>query len=126
MTMNNATTENNTAECTIGPVKPKQPSQPKPTFTPERVRAIRSELLKLKPATPARVRADRPLTVKDVIANLAPTLLKMRNKGFSSSELVEHLGKQGVVVKATTLTKYLKLHQKQAEGGEKPQASQTA
>ena len=124
MTMNNATTENNTAERMIGPVKSKQPSQPKPTFTPERVRAIRSELLKLKPASPARARADRPLTVKDVIANLAPTLLKMRNKGFSSSELVEHLGNQGVVVKPATLTKYLKIHQQGK--GRQEQTSQMA
>lgn len=121
---NSTATENNNVERMIGPAKPKQPVQPKPIFTPERVKAIRSELLKLKPATPARARADRPLTVKDVIMDLAQTLVKMRDKGFTTNELVEHLGKQGVVVKPATLTKYLKIHQQGK--GRQEQTSQMA
>ena len=58
----------------------------------EQVKGIRSALLKLKPANPARVRADLPIRTKGVIMLLAPDLLKMRAKGFTDDELLAALG----------------------------------
>lgn len=77
----------------------------KATFTNEQIKAIKSELARLKPAKP--VRADGKMTLKDAIMELAPMLVKMREKGFTSKELAEHLEKRGIVIKAPTLTRYL-------------------
>lgn len=75
------------------------------SFTAEQVKAIRAELVKLRPANP--VRADGKMTIKDVILQLAPTLAKMKAKGFTNAELAEHLGTKGIVIKAATLGKYI-------------------
>lgn len=80
--------------------------QAKAGFTPEQIKAIKAELLKLKPANP--VRANGRVTTKDTIRQLAPTLAKMKAKGFTNAEIAEHLGKQGIVVKASTLGKYMR------------------
>ena len=83
----------------------------KTTFTNDQIKAIKAELAKLKPAKP--VRADGKMTLKDAIMELAPMLVKMREKGFTSKELAEHLEKRGLVIKAPTLTRYLHGLQKQ-------------
>ena len=77
----------------------------KTTFSNDQIKAIKTELAKLKPAKP--VRADGKLTLKDAIMKLAPLLVKMRERGFTSKELAEHLEKRGIVINAPTLTGYL-------------------
>lgn len=86
------------------------------TFTPEQIRGIRADLAKLKPARPTRPKADGPMTIKDAIMQLAPTLVKMRDKGFSTAELVDHLGVKGIAIKHATLSRYLHAHQAVALG----------
>ncbi len=85
------------------------------TFTPEQIRGIRADLAKLKPAKPTRPKADGPMTIKDAIMQLAPTLVKMRDKGFSTAELVEHLGARGIAIKPATLNRYLNGYQRGTE-----------
>lgn len=50
-------------------------------ITPDQIKTIRTEFSRLKPA---RVRPDgsRPLTVREAIFALAPTLEWMRRRGF--------------------------------------------
>ena len=86
------------------------------TFTPEQIRGIRADLAKLRPAKPTRPKADGPMTIKDAIMQLAPTLVKMRDKGFSTAELVDHLGARGIAIKPATLSRYLHAHQTGAQG----------
>ena len=47
------------------------------------------------------------LTVKEAIVALAPTLERMRKRGFELPEIVEKLHEKGIEVKAPTLAKYL-------------------
>lgn len=92
----------------------------KKTFTQEDVKAIRAALKKLKPATPARAKAEHDLRAKDVIMQLAPDLLKMRDKGIATADMLGVLRQRGVLVKAGTLTRYLNLYQKEHEGKTPP------
>lgn len=92
----------------------------KKSFTQEDVKAIRAALKKLKPATPVRAMADHDLRAKDVIMQLAPDLLKMRDKGVATADMLGALRQRGVLVKAGTLTRYLNLYQKEHEGKTPP------
>ena len=98
----------------------------KKTFTQEDVKAIRAALKKLKPATPVRAKAEHDLRAKDVIMQLAPDLLKMRNKGIATADMLGALRQRGVLVKAGTLTRYLNLYQKEHEGKTPPAPAQDA
>ena len=50
---------------------------------------------------------NRAMTVKQAIFTLAPTLERMKKRGFDTQEIVEKLHEKGIEVKAQTLTKYL-------------------
>ena len=70
------------------------------------VKEIRHEFAKLKPV---RVTLDgtRSLTVKEAIFALAPTLERMKKRGFDIQEIAERLHEKGIEVKQPTLAKYL-------------------
>jgi hypothetical protein len=70
------------------------------------VKEIRQEFAKLKPV---RVTLDgnRSLTVKEAIFALAPTLERMKKRGFDIQEIAERLHEKGIEVKQPTLAKYL-------------------
>ena len=57
---------------------------------------------------PPKPEAERKVTKKELILALAPDLRAKLAEGYSVEELVEILGKQGVSVKPTTLTTYLR------------------
>ncbi len=82
--------------------------------TQEEIKQMRSGLLKLKPDTPARVSTNRPLVTKEAIMALAPTLIKMRDKGVSIAKLLDFLATQGLVTQPGTLNRYLNSYQKAA------------
>lgn len=71
-----------------------------------RIKEIKTELDKLKPAK-VTLDGNRNLTVKEAIRALAPTLERMRNRGFDTQEIAEKLHEKGIDVKPPTLTKYL-------------------
>lgn len=75
-------------------------------ITASQVKAIRQEFAKLKPV---RVTLDgnRSMTVKEVIFSLAPTLERMKKRGFDAQELVERLHEKSIEIKPPTLAKYL-------------------
>ena len=77
-------------------------------------------LKKLKPATPELAKADHDLRAKDVIMQLAPDLLKMRDKGIVTADMLGALRQRGVLVKAGTLTRYLNIYQKEHKGKTPP------
>lgn len=70
------------------------------------VKEIRQELIKLKPV---RVTLDgnRTLTIKEAIFALAPTLERMKKRGFDTQELAEKLHEKGIEIKPPTLAKYI-------------------
>ena len=70
------------------------------------LKKIRQEFATLKPAS-VTLDGNRAMTVKKAIFTLAPTLERMKKRGFDTQELVERLHEKGIEVKAPTLAKYL-------------------
>lgn len=75
-------------------------------ITTAQVKEIRLELDKLKPAK-VTLDGNRSLTVKEAIRALAPTLERMKKRGFDTQEIAEKLHEKGIEVKPPTLAKYL-------------------
>jgi hypothetical protein len=75
-------------------------------ITPAQIKEIRLELAKLRPAKIA-LDGNRCLTVKEAVFALAPTLERMKKRGFDTQEIAEKLHEKGIEVKAPTLAKYL-------------------
>jgi len=71
------------------------------------IQSIREELKKTKPADLAS-NSDKPLSNREAVRQLAPTLLKMRERGFTTSDLVELLNQQQIAVKGRDLSRYLR------------------
>ena len=76
------------------------------SITASQLKEIRQEFAKLKPAT-ITLDGNRAMTVKQAIFTLAPTLERMKKRGFDTQEIVEKLNEKGIEVKAPTLAKYL-------------------
>lgn len=85
------------------------------TITASQLKEIRQEFAKLKPAA-VTLNGNRSLTVKQAIFTLAPTLERMKKRGFDTQEIVEKLHEKGIEVKPQTLTKYLTEARRQKEG----------
>ena len=83
-------------------------------ITQEQVKAIREELNSLKPETEA-VSGNGELTIKQTIMALAPTLERMKKRGFELAEIVSRLHEKGIEVKPQTLAKYLAEARRQKE-----------
>ncbi len=83
-------------------------------ITQEQVRSIRQELNRLKPET-AAVSGNGELTVKQALMALAPTLERMKKRGFELAEIVSRLHEKGIEVKPQTLAKYLAEARRQKE-----------
>jgi len=76
------------------------------SITTSQVKEIRLELAKLKPVK-VTLDGNRSLTVKEAVRALAPTLERMKKRGFDMRELAEKLHEKGIDVKPPTLAKYL-------------------
>ena len=85
------------------------------SITASQVKEIRQEFARLKPAA-VTLDGNRAMTVKQAIFTLAPTLERMKKRGFDTQEIVEKLHEKGIEVKAQTLTKYLTEARRQREG----------
>ncbi len=85
------------------------------TITASQLKEIRQEFAKLKPAS-VTLDGNRVMTVKQTIFTLAPTLERMKKRGFDTQEIVEKLHEKGIEVKPQTLTKYLTEARRQREG----------
>ncbi|MDE5832236.1 MAG: hypothetical protein K2H64_04505 [Desulfovibrio sp.] len=83
-------------------------------ITQEQVKAIRQELNSLKPEA-AALSGNGELTVKQTIMALAPTLERMKKRGFELPEIVSRLHEKGIEVKPQTLAKYLAEARRQKE-----------
>ena len=75
-------------------------------ITTAQIKEIRLELAKLKPVK-VTLDGNRSMTVKEAIFALAPTLERMRKRGFDTQEIAEKLQGKGIEVKPPTLAKYL-------------------
>ena len=64
------------------------------------------ELAKLKPVK-VTLDGNRSLTVKEAIFALAPTLERMKKRGFDTQEIAEKLHEKGIEIKPPTLAKYM-------------------
>jgi hypothetical protein len=76
------------------------------TITASQVKDIKTEFAKLRPAK-ITLDGNRSLTVKEAVFALAPTLERMKKRGFDSQELAEKLKEKGIEISPATLTKYL-------------------
>ncbi|WP_308620231.1 protein MobC [uncultured Desulfovibrio sp.] len=85
------------------------------TVTTSQLKEIRQEFARLKPAA-VTLDGNRAMTVKQVIFTLAPTLERMKKRGFDTQEIVKKLHEKGIEVKPQTLTKYLTEARRQKEG----------
>ena len=75
-------------------------------ITTAQVKEIRAELAKLKPIK-VTLDGNRSMTVKEAIFALAPTLERMKKRGFDTQEIAEKLYVKGIEVKQPTLSNYL-------------------
>lgn len=75
-------------------------------ITTAQVKEIRLEFAKLKPVK-VTLDGNRNMTVKEAIRALAPTLERMKNRGFDTQEIAEKLHEKGIEIKPPTLAKYL-------------------
>ena len=82
-------------------------------ITQEQVKAIRQELNSMKPD--AATMGNQELTVKQTIIALAPTLERMKKRGFELAEIVSRLHDKGIEIKPQTLAKYLAEARRQQE-----------
>ena len=71
---------------------------------------IRDDLKKRKLADLAN-NSDKPLSNREVVKQLAPTLLKMKERGFSIAALAELLQEHQVTIKSRDLIRYLREYQ---------------
>ena len=85
------------------------------TITATQLKEIRQEFATLKPAS-VTLEGNRAMSVKEAVFALAPTLERMRKRGFDTQEIVEKLHEKGIEVKAQALTKYLTEARRQREG----------
>lgn len=81
-------------------------TETRPNLTASRLKEIRTEFAKLKPVK-VTLDGNRSLTVKEAICALAPTLERMKKRGFDTQEIAEKLHEKGIDVKPPTLAKYL-------------------
>ena len=75
------------------------------TITAIQLKEIRQEFARLKPAA-VTLDGNRTMSVKEAVFALAPTLERMKKRGFDTQEIVERLHEKGIEVKAPTLAKY--------------------
>lgn len=85
------------------------------TITAAQLKEIRQEFAALKPAS-VTLDGNRTMSVKEAVFILAPTLERMKKRGFDTQEIVERLHEKGIEVKAPTLAKYLSEFRRQREG----------
>ncbi len=85
------------------------------------IQSIRDNLRKCKPADVAKS-SDKPLSNREAVRQLAPTLLKMRERGFTTAALVDLLQEQQINIKGRDLSRYLREYTSPAT---KPQAKLT-
>lgn len=76
------------------------------TITTTQLKEIRQEFAALKLAS-VTLDGNRTMSVKEAVFALAPTLERMKKRGFGTQEIVERLHEKGIEVKAPTLAKYL-------------------
>lgn len=77
------------------------------TVTMKDIPTIITDLKKRKPSALAKD-SDRLLSPKEAIMQLAPTLLKKKEEGITTAELVNFLAKHHISVKPHNLTRYLR------------------
>lgn len=76
------------------------------SITASQVKDIKTAFATLK-SQKVTFDGNRAMTVKEAIFALAPTLERMKKRGFDITQLVEKLHEKGIPVKAPTLAKYL-------------------
>lgn len=84
------------------------------TITATQLKDIKTAFARLRPAK-LTLDGNRSLTVKEAIFALAPTLERMKKRGFDVQEIVERLHEKGIDVKTPTLAKYLNEFRRQKE-----------
>lgn len=84
------------------------------TITASQLKEIRQEFARLKPAA-VTLDGHRTMSVKEAVFALAPTLERMKKRGFDTQEIVERLHEKGIAVKVPTLAKYLSEFRRQKE-----------
>jgi hypothetical protein len=67
------------------------------TITASQVKDIKTEFAKLRPAK-ITLNGNRSFTVKEAVFALAPTLERMKKRGFNSQELAEKLRDKGIEI----------------------------
>ncbi len=83
-------------------------------ITASQLKDIRQEFAKLRPAT-VTLDGNRVMTVKEAVFALAPTLERMKKRGFDIQEIVERLHEKGIDIKLPTLSKYLNEYRRQKD-----------
>ncbi len=84
------------------------------TLTASQVKAIGQELNKLRQPK-ITLDGNRTLTVREAIFALAPTLERMKQRGFETQEIIQKLQEKGIEIKSATLARYLNEYKRAAD-----------
>ena len=76
------------------------------TITATQLKEIRQEFAALKPAS-VTLDGNRTMSVKEAVFALAPTLERMKKRGFDTQKIIERLHEKGIDNKPPSLAKYL-------------------
>jgi hypothetical protein len=93
------------------------------------VKAAKAALQNLRRLTPAnpKLNDDQEMTVKEAVFFMAPDLIRMSGRGFTSKELADGLAGEGVSVKPGTLNRYLNEYAEKDSASKNPKpGGQTA
>ena len=77
------------------------------TVTMKNIPTIINDLKKRKPPAKAKD-SDKPLSPKEAVMQLAPTLLAKKEEGFTTADLVDALAKHDIIVKPHNLARYMR------------------
>ena len=75
-------------------------------ITMSQIKEAKKILAALKPVK-VTLDGNRSMTVKEAIFALAPTLERMKKRGFDTDEIAEKLHEKGIEIKPPTLAKYM-------------------
>ncbi len=60
--------------------------------------------------------SEKPLSIKQAVMKLAPTLLKKRSQGFGTADLVNLLSQHQITIKPSDLSRYLREYKRTSNG----------
>lgn len=92
-------------------------------YTMKQINDCLKRLSRLKSAK-GKINSSYEHKAKDAVRLMAPRLIEMKKDGFSIHQLAEELAKDGIIIPAPTLGRYLSAYQKAQPSGQQSESLQ--